>query len=168
MDVTIPCVCGRHDEDVVTLRDTLDMRSALTVRNAVMLAREAGGMDAASILALMSEQYLLVGVEAWTLEDGKGKPIPVSRDTITEHLLSSAVAVAVAEQADELYGEKVVLPLLRRVWSSSPPGPTEGSTSATTPGSSRTRKPRSPSSTTSTQTAATETTSTSPAGASST
>lgn len=169
MIIDIPCVCGRHDGDVVTLRDTLDFRAAVTIRNAALLAKsEDPDLGTADILAILSERYLLAGIEDWTLADDRGRPVPVTPSTIRERILSRPdVAVVLADAADELYGEKVVLPLLVRAATSSQPGPTSASTSATTDGSSESPTPSSPSSTTNIPTDATETTSPSLVGASS-
>jgi hypothetical protein len=169
MDVQITCVCGRHDHDVVTLRDTLDFRAAVTVRNAALMAREEPGVSASDILAALSEAYILVGVESWTLADAKGKPIPVDRPAIREHLLSHPeVALEIADAADALYSEKVVLPLLFRASSSSPPGQIVAPTSAKTSGPSVSRRRSSPSSTTSIPTGGTAPITPLRAGASST
>lgn len=169
MKIDIPCVCGSHDRDTVTLRDTLDFVRAVTVRNAVILLRtEQEDIDTAAILAALSEQYLLVGIESWTLADAKGKPLPVSRAAIHEHILARPeVAILIADEADEAYAG-VVLPLLQRVSNSSPPGPTTEPTSATSSTPRRHPKRSSPSSTPSIPMVATETTTSPPAGASST
>ena len=162
--VRVACLCGgRHpDGDTITLRERLDFRSMMTVRNAVALALPA---EAAEILAIISEQFVLLGIEKWTLVDANGKPTPVNRQTITDRLLADVLAAAdVAEAADELYGERYLLPLLNRVSSSSPPGPTAGSTSATNGSAPRHRTPSRRSSTSTSQTDATGTTTPSPAG----
>ena len=169
MIVDIPCVCGRHDSDAVTLRDTLDFRAAVGIRNAALLAKsEDPDIGTGDILAILSERYLLAGIEDWTLVDKVGRPVPVTPANIRERILSRPdVAIVLADAADELYGEKVVLPLLLRAATSSQPGPTDGSTSATTDGPSESRTPSSPSLTMSTPTVAIEPTSLSLAGASS-
>jgi len=168
MNVDIPCVCGRHETDSVTLRETLDFRSAIAIRNAAIVLRtEDPDASVAEILATLSEQYLLFGVESWTLADAKGKPLPVSRAAIREHLLSRPdVAVIVADAADGLYAEAVVLPLLVRASTSSPPRPTDGSTSAPTGSETPRPKPSKRSSITTSPTAATATTMLSLAGGS--
>ena len=180
MDVPVGCLCPpradggtRHpDGDTVTLRDRLDFRSATTIRKAIGLLGEDGVTDSAEILAVMTEWYCLLGIEAWTLVDARNKPIEVTRPAIREHLLEDPAAVmetmALADAADELYMPLVLLPLLARASKSSPPTPTPDSTSAPTDSPAKPRKRSRPSSTTSIPTAATGTTSTSPAGASST
>jgi hypothetical protein len=146
MDVPIRCVCPpkadgspRHEGDTVTLRDTLGFVATQTARNAVELAkgeaRAAGEdhVDAALTLALLTEQYLLLGIESWTLVDAKGKPLPVHRTTIRELIEgddNDDVASLISDEADGLYSKKVMLPLLAKASTSSPPTPTD-STSPT-------------------------------------
>ena len=163
MDVTIRCVCPpkadgepRHEADTVTLRDTLGFVATQTARNAVHLARadaraEEIDLDPAYALALLDEQYVYVGVESWTLVDEKGKPLPVSRGTIADRLMSDDNAdagIEVSDKAGTLYARKVMLPLLQTASSSSQPTPT-ASTSRTR-GSGKVRPIRSSRSSTST------------------
>ena len=57
--------------------------------------------------------------------------VAVSEEAIRTRLLTRpAEADAIAEAADGLYQEAVMLPLLRRAQNSSPPTPTDDSTSA--------------------------------------
>ena len=180
MDVTIACPCSpradggsRHpDGDTVTLRDRLDFRSATTIRKAIGLASEDGPADAAEILATMTEWYCLLGIEAWTLTDERGKAVPVSRATIRGSLLESETAQeqasVIADAADGLYMAAVLLPLLARASNSSPPTPTEPLTSAPKDSPAKPRKPSKPSSITSIPTVAIAPTTSSRAGASST
>ena len=163
MDVPIRCVCPpktdgspRHEGDTITLRDTLGFVATQTARNAVELAKaeaKAAGedhVDTALALALLTEQYLMLGISAWTLVDAKGKPVPVHRATIRELIEdgdNDDVVTAVADEADGLYAGKVMLPLLAKAATSSQPtqtertSPTRGSGSETA--SSRRLKPSS-------------------------
>jgi len=168
MNVVIPCVCGHHETDTVTLADTLDFRSAIAVRNsaALVLANDPG--NGAEMLAALTEAYLIYGITAWTLRDEKGKPLEPSRSNIRERLLTHLTeAATVATAADDVY-QAVVLPLILGVAESSPTGPTEPSTSVTTRSRTKRPKPSSPSSTTSTPTDGTATTSPLLAGGSNT
>lgn len=181
MDIAIRCICPpkadgepRHEGDTITLRDTLGFVATQTARNAIHLARseaaeQGTNLDAAYALALLTEQYLVLGIEAWTLVDEKGKAIPVNRATIRAFLEGEAddVVSFVSDEADGIYARKVMLPLLATAATSSQPTPTAGSTSPTR-GSGRARKARSsPSSITSIPTAGTATTSRRRAGGSS-
>ncbi len=171
---TIPCVCPpkqdgspRHpDGDTVTLREHLDFRSGLAARNTVMVIKqedpEAG---AAEILAGLTEIYLLVGVESWTLTDGKGKRLEVNRATVRQLMADHPQeAMDIGDEADGLYSEAVIAPLVARALKSSAPTPITSSTSRTTGSEPRPRKQSKPSSITTTQTDDTERMSASRAG----
>jgi len=158
VDVAIRCVCPdkadgspRHEADTITLRDTLGFVATQTARNAVYLARreaqdEGEDFDPALFLAMLTEQYLLLGIESWTLVDDKGKPVPVSRGTIRSRLLEADdlddVATVVSDAADDLYAKKVMLPLLVTAANSSQPTQT-GSSTSPTPGNGKASRRRS-------------------------
>jgi hypothetical protein len=175
--VAIECICPpradgspRHPAgDTVTLRERLDFRAALTARNTMILTKtEDPDAGTAEILAALTETYLLVGVESWSLVDAKGKAVEVTKANIRECLLSHPnVAMTVGNAADELYSESVILPLVALAQTSSPPTPTSASTSATRPSSAKRPRPSKPSSITPFPMDATATTSSLPAGASS-
>ncbi len=164
----IDCVCpsrpdgsARHpDGDTVTLRPKLDFRSALHARNTVILLRQEGVEDVAEILASLTEVYLRVGIESWTLVDAKGKAVPVSRDAVRDLMTDHPeAAMTIGDEADELYSEAVISPLVARASTSSPPTPTKDSTSVTNGSSPTPRKRSKPSSTITTRTDGTGTTS---------
>jgi hypothetical protein len=118
--------------DTITLRDDFDFRTAARVRNTVAILEDDERRDAALVLAVLQEGYLLYGVTAWTLQDADGKPRPVSPDAVRTWLLPLAVqASIVADAADDLYSEAVVAPLVVRAATSSQPTPTTEATSAT-------------------------------------
>jgi hypothetical protein len=172
--VTIECICPpradgspRHPAgDTVTLRERLDFRAALTARNTmVLLKTEDPDASTAEILAALTETYLLVGIEAWSVTDAKGKPVEPTKAAIREMLLSRPdTAMTVGNAADELYSAAVILPLVALAQNSSPPTPTNGSTSAPKPSSAKRPRPSKQSSITPFPTAATATTSASPDG----
>lgn len=168
MRVDIDCVCPpradgepRHpDGDTVTLRETLGFREVTAIRHGISFL-ENDGTDTytAEVLAVLTEGYVLHGIESWTLTDEKGKLLDVSRTAIRERILSRVdVASVVGDAADELYGEKVLLPLLVRASKSSQPSPTGRSTSPRKGSQASRPKPSSPSSTTTTPTDGTVTT----------
>lgn len=175
MNVDIPCICPpvdgqpRHDHDTITLRDHLDFHAATTIRNsAVVLRAEDPDAGVAEVMATFTEQYVIFGVEAWTLVDDRGKPVPVTRPAIRDLLLTrDDVSFIVADAADGMYQEKVILPLLPRESRPSPTMSTNGSISATNGTRSTPRKRSSRSSTSTIPTGDTGTTGTSLAGASS-
>lgn len=175
MDVSIPCICPpkgdevRHpDGDTVTLRTTLPFQAVVALRYAIQVTKENDPQaSVATILGVLSEHYILGGVESWTVVDEKNKPVEVTPTALRERLLMNLdAAMGVANVADDLY-LAVMLPLLNRVLTSSPPSPTSGSTSPTTGSSGKPRKPSKPSSISHIPTAGTETTSSSLDGVSS-
>lgn len=175
MDVYIPCICppkdgqSRHERDTISLRDTLDFRQAITVRNEALVTRAADpDVSTAEIMAAMTEAYLVAGVTHWSLVDDRNKSVEVSKAAIRSLLLPSfEAATIVADAADELYREKVILPLLQPASSYSPPTLTAAGTSPTNDTPSKHPRPRSRSSTSTTRTDGIGTTSALHAGASS-
>ena len=177
MDVTIICPCPakpdggtRHpDGDTVTLKETLDFRSVTAIRTNISMLED--GSNIGDIMATLTEGYLVYGIAAWSFVDEKGKPLPVSRAAITDILLADIGAAAiVGDAADDVFGEKVLLPLLNRAGTSSPPSPMEPTSvrpPASTQSSDRPPRRSKPSSISTIPTDATGTTSTSPAGDSS-
>lgn len=171
--MNIPCICptdgaSRHpDGDEITLRPALDFRQALAVRNSIgLLYATEPDTEMADVLAVLTEGYILNGVESWTCEDGK--PIPINNRTIRDHLLTHIdTAMLVGDAADALYSEAVMSPLLAKASTLSPPTPTDESTSPTTGSSTTPRKPSKRSSITTIPTAGIEMTSQSLDGVSS-
>jgi len=146
----------------VTLYDRLDFHRATTVTKAVaFIEEEDPAIRPAAVLATLSEFYVLMGVESWTLA------YPVTTANIRAHLLTHKEIGAVVEAADELYQEQILLPLLARAQSSSPPSQTVASTSRTPRGAKRPPKHSKPSSISTIPTEGTVTTSSPLAGDSS-
>lgn len=145
--VVVGCVCPGtpHATDTVTLRPELDFRQAARVRNAAALLDEDERLDGATVLAVLQEQYVLVGVESWTLE-ADGQPVPVTPQAVQRYLLSHPLqAGLVADVADELYNDVVTAPLLARAARQFGTGPTDVSTSATNGSQPATPMPSRPS-----------------------
>ena len=165
----IRCVCPpkadgtpRHDHDTVTLREKMDFRSSIAIRNALAVESLGGELPLADILAILAERFILYGIESWSIRDAKNQPVPVSRQAITDLILSDVeLATDIADVADDLYRDAVLLPLVQRGQRSSPSTPTTGSTSPTTTRSTKRRTRSSRSSITTIPTGATETTSSS-------
>ena len=166
--MNIKCVCPpkpdgtrRHESDEIVLKDHLDFRSAVSIRNAVSLLKsEDPDASTADVLAALTEGYVLNGIESWSLVDAKNKPLEPSRANIRafleEHLDE---AMEVANEADSMYMESVMLPLVVRGLSSSSTTPTASSTSQPTGSKAEPRKPSKPSSTSTLPTEDIETTS---------
>jgi hypothetical protein len=169
----IDCVCPplagetRHpDGDVVTLRPTLDFRTAATIQHAVSVLRlEEQDPTVEEILARLTEAYVKYGVVSWTIVDASGEPVPVTPTTVETVLFANiAAAMVVGEEADELYSGTILLPLLKRASNSSAATPTPDSTSQPTgsPETPTESTPSKPSSITTIRTAGTAETSESP------
>lgn len=162
MDVQIACPCPpkdgepRHATDSVTLRETLDFRAATTIRNSIAFAKaEDPDLSSAEMLAILTEGYLLHGIEAWTLVDLDDKKhvfaVPVSKPEIRSRLLADPLmAEPIGEAADVLYQPIILGPLVQRALTSLPPSSTDESTSPKKVGAPRspTRSKRSSTSTT--------------------
>lgn len=178
MNVTIGCRCASapHEHDTVTLRETLSPRDAMAISKDISVLRlDDPEASVGDILAVLTEGYILRGVEAWSLIDEAGEPLPVTKTAIRDRILSDLeTASTVGDVADELYAEAVMLPLLRMASTSSSATPTAPSTSAPTAttspvadsGSSGPRRSK-PSSISTTPTDVTATMSSSPGGDSS-
>jgi hypothetical protein len=166
MDATIRCVCPpradgqpRHDTDTITFRDRLDFRAGAAINWQIFLEKQDDPhMSAGETLAVLSELYLVHGVESWTLVDAKNKPIEPTHSAIrtfmSEHYFE---AMEVKETADAAYSQQVLLPLLQGASTSSQPSPTPEPTSPSPESSASTskrasRKRSSRSSTSTTQT----------------
>lgn len=167
--VACPCPGTPHESDTVELREKLDLASGIAVQRLIIDANQAGtGLGAAELTGLLSEGYLLYGVESWSFVGEQGHPVPVTKDTIRSVLLSDfTLAAPVAEAADDLYMSAVILPLVNRAVSSSLTTPINGSTSHRPLGTRSRPKRSKPSSTSTSRTDATEETSPPPVGASS-
>jgi hypothetical protein len=171
----IPCICPlvegkpRHATDTITLRERLDFRSSLAAQNAVyVLKSEDPDASTADTLAVLTEAYLLSGIESWSCQGVDGKPIEPTKPAIRELLLPNLdAAMAVAEVADDLYRDAVLNPLVKRAQDSSPDMPTEPPTTPTSSSEEQNQNHSSPSSISTTPMDDTETTSLSLVGGSS-
>ena len=148
----------------VYLLPHLKWRHVSAIKWEILVEKEKAGIDlpAGEIIGLLQEGYLTYGIARWDL------PKPLTRESVqTEILGRTDRAAIVAEKADELYSEQVLLPLVRMGSKSSQPTSTNGSISATTGSSGKHPKPSKRSSISTTPTAAIEMTSAPPDGDSS-
>jgi hypothetical protein len=174
MNIDVRCICPVRVEhrDTVTLRDSLDFRGAMACKQAVrvLYAQDPDASDG-DMLAVLTEHYVLHGIVGWTAKEKTKdgwQAVPPTSARIRELVLADLdVAYDIADACDNLYTEAILLPLLTRGSTSSPPTPTEDESTSPPTGSEPTPlKPSKRSSTTTTQTAATGTTTPSPDGAS--
>ena len=135
MDVKVTCLCepNRDHQDTITFRAMLDFEGAMACRQAVRLLKQQDPESSSGdFLAVISVHYLVHGIESWTLVDGR-EPVPVTGKAIRDRIFTNLdVAFELADVADELYTETVLLPLLGVAPNSSPPTPTDESTSPPT------------------------------------
>ncbi len=172
----IECVCPlrpdgavRHpDGDTIRLSPKLGFLEVASARNSIVIAQqEDAGAGSGILLAAMTEAFLVVGIESWTLVDEKAKPIPVNRPAVRSFLNDHIEeAMDVGNEAIELYYERYLAPLVDRAPKSSPPTQTDGLTSPTSGASPKLRKRSRPSSITTSQTEGTGTMAASRAGVS--
>lgn len=170
----IPCICPpiegkpRHATDSVTLRERLGFTASLAAQNAIFFLKGSDpDASEADILAVLTESYLLSGIESWSVVGVDGKPIEPTKPAIRELLFPHIdVAMLVADVADDMYRDAVLAPLVAKASDSSPPTPTDESTSAMSSSEEPSLNPSLPSSTITTPTDGTETTSLSLVGGS--
>lgn len=156
------CLCPgapHADGDFVYLRPKLGLAAGIAVQKLIIEAKTADTpLSEADLTGALAEGYLLYGVAEWTFTNGSA--IPVTHDTIREHLLSDFErAEAAADKADDLYMNPVIAPLLKKARTLSQAMSKNGSTSATRNGSPKRQKPSKRSSTSTTQTDGTAATS---------
>lgn len=134
--VNVPCLCpdkGHEAGDTITMRETLDFLAVRAVRYAAQMEQDDDSdISIPSLLAVMSEGYILHGVEAWTVQDkddkGRLQPVEVTRGNVRKYLLSDMVASQIiGDFADVLYRPQVFLPLAELARRSSQPSPTSES-----------------------------------------
>lgn len=115
-EIEVPCLCpdqGHGDAgDTVTLRETLDFVAVRAIRYAAQIEQaEDEEASVATLMAAMSEGYILEGIESWTLREGR-KAMEVNKANIRKHVLRNmAAAQRVSDYADALYRPQVILPL---------------------------------------------------------
>ena len=157
--VSVECQCPgtpHADGDLVYLRPKLGLAAGIELQSIMQAALQSETRPTAGeVQGQLVEAYLLHGIADWTLAVDE-VAVPVTRETITEHLLSDfARAEPVADKADDLYYGPVLAPLVNRVQSFSRATSTSEPTSAPKNGSPKPRKRSKPSSTSTTPTAST-------------
>lgn len=150
-----PCPCEgtpHPDGETVYLRTKLGLGGGTALQRLVVEANQDRA-DNADLTGRLAEAYLRVGVVGWTFVDQRGRPIPVTPESLQRLLLDDFERAApIADKADDLYMGTVLAPLVKRVSESSSSSTTNGSTSHKPGGRSKPRKPSRRSSTSTTQT----------------
>jgi hypothetical protein len=121
----------------------------------------------AEVLAILSEYYILYGVQSWTIVGTDRRKVEVTPDSVRAELLEHPDVWMLVEAADDLYHEQVLRDLVRKAERLSPPSQTAVSTSPKRGSRPARRKPSKQSSISTIPTAGTETTSSSLDGVSS-
>ena len=124
------CIGSPHAQgDEVQLAAEASMTLGLRANGAIAAADN----DPALLESLLGRVFIEEGIVGWTFLDVEGEPEPVTMANIERLLPWPRGGSAVAERANDLYGEAVLGPLLRRSLTMPQHGPTNGSTSAIRP-----------------------------------
>jgi len=130
------CPGTPHPEgDFGYLRPFLDYAGGAEALRA--MAKAEG--DVSRFAELVGPVYIRRGLVAWNRVDEDGETLPLPDDPAVD--LRYEDAYWIAEKADDLYGESVLAPLVKKLAMSSPTGRTGGSTSANSRSRSRRPKP---------------------------
>ena len=124
------CPGTPHHHDTVTLRGEPSTPMGIAGWTVASL-----GGALWDIQARLADVWLKYGILDWSFVDAAGKPVPVTPANVEEYLPFGAGGMEVANRADELYSDTVLSPLAARMSKSSPPTPTDDSTSASPPSS---------------------------------
>ena len=89
--------------------------------------------DPALLEVLLGRVFIEEGITDWTFVDEDGDQLSVTPANIERLLPWGKGGSLVAERANDLYGEAILAPLVKRSLSTSGLGPTNGSTSHTRP-----------------------------------
>ena len=144
--VECPCPGTPHEHDTVTFSPVLPMAGGLAVISAVrdaMRATDGEEMDNLVLAAHTFPVYLRFAIESWTFTDAAGHLLDRER---WDALLPFGVKYAIADAADDLFGEEALSPLVGTTPASSRGGPTATSTSRSRASGSSPRSRSAPSS----------------------
>jgi hypothetical protein len=150
VEVQIPCICPSkpHEQDSVFLRPRLGLAGGVALQSLFKELFEESvkhkNFNSGKLSGLLTEGYLLNGIESWTLVDEAGKDLPLTDENISDKLLSDfEIASPIADKADDLYYDAVLAPLVERLNNFSTTLQTKRSTSATKRSRAKTARPRS-------------------------
>ncbi len=121
-DCACPGTPHAEEGDIAYLRPYLDYRGGA----AVMAAIGKTEKEPERFAELVGPVYIERGVTGWNLLDEEGQPVPCTPEALDA--LRWEDAFELAQKADDLYGQQVLSPLVKRMNESSKVGPTNGST----------------------------------------
>jgi hypothetical protein len=127
LTVECPCAGTPHEADTVTFRAVLPLAAGVAGMVAISTAAtELGGnLTGLRLAEYVFPVYMAHAIEAWTFTGADGEPIPLADG---DAVLPFAVKFAIADAADDLFGEEIARPLVAAIGRSSPGGPTASST----------------------------------------
>ena len=154
-----PCLCPGEphgDGDVVYLAPVISAPGGMAAQGAIAAAND----DAVKLQELLWRVYRDHGITGWNFLDEEGEPVPLTSSNIETLLPYGKGGRLVADKADDLYHEDILVPFLarmdrlqkmaeeiRRKRKPSPAGSTKPSRKGTSRRRTSTPKRRSPSST---------------------
>lgn len=124
------CYCPdtpHADGDIVYLAPSLSMAGGMAAQAAIA----EGITDPMVMQERLATIWTRYGIVGWNLVDEGGRAVPVTPENIAAALPYGKGGRLVADKADDLYAEDILAPLVQRLASISPSGPTNGSTSRT-------------------------------------
>jgi len=141
LTVECPCAGTPHEADTITFRPVMPLAGGVAGMAAIAAGAQALGANFSSIqlAEYVFPVYLAHAIEAWTFTGADGAPVPL---TDGDAVLPFGVKYAIADAADDLFGEEISRPLVAMISRSYPSGPTASSTSPNR-SSGRRRRPRS-------------------------
>lgn len=121
------CPGSPHAFDTVTLAAEPSLTMGLRANGAIAKAND----DPALLELYLGRVFIEEGIISWTFVDEEGDAYGITPDNIERLLPWSKGGQLVAEKANDLYGEAILVPLVRQSMTTSKPGSTNGSTSPT-------------------------------------
>lgn len=146
LTVECPCAGTPHEVDTVTFRSVLPLAAGIEGMAAIGASSEKYGADISGLhmAEFLFPVYLRHCIDSWTFVNGLGKdgePLPLPLED-GDAILPFDMKYRIADAADDLFGEEITRPLLRRIARSSGNGQTAQSTSPKR-STARSRQPRS-------------------------